>query len=193
MGLRDKYNHAIQTAKSLRMDGAAEERDGKLHFKGTVNSVDEKNEIWNALKTVPDWQKDVVADITVRPSTMKDPTPARTAAPHQTSAPAGGGGGTTYTVQAGDTLSAIAKKFLGNANEYMAILRLTEQGRSDDSPHQGRRLHGRGPSRRRQRLGPESAGYHIDARRPGALGHRRAHWLAGGPYVGFGRVRQRFL
>ena len=43
------------------------------------------------------------------------------------SAPAGGAGspvagaGTTYTVQAGDTLSAIAKKFLGNANEYMAI------------------------------------------------------------------------
>ena len=87
-----------------------------------MNSVDEKNEIWNALKTVPDWQKDVVADITVRPSTMKDPTPTRTAAPHQTSAPApSGGSGTTYTVQAGDTLSAIAKKFLGNANEYMAI------------------------------------------------------------------------
>ena len=120
MGLRDKYNHAIQTAKSLRMDGGAEERDGKLYFKGTVNSADEKNEIWNALKTVPDWQKDVVADITVRPSTMKDPTPTRTAAPHQTSAPAGGSG-TTYTVQAGDTLSAIAKKFLGNANEYMVI------------------------------------------------------------------------
>ena len=122
MGLRDKYNHAIQTAKSLRMDGAAEERDGKLYFKGTVNSADEKNEIWNALKTVPDWQKDVVADITVRPSTMKDPTPTRTAAPHQTSAPTpAGGSGTTYTVQAGDTLSAIARKFLGNANEYMAI------------------------------------------------------------------------
>jgi nucleoid-associated protein YgaU len=120
MGLRDKYNHAIQTAKSVRMDGAAEERDGKLYFKGTVNSADEKNEIWNALKTVPDWQKDVVADITVRPSTMKDPTPTRTAAPHQTSAPASGSG-TTYTVQAGDTLSAIAKKFLGNANEYMVI------------------------------------------------------------------------
>ena len=75
--------HAVQTAKSLRMDGAAEERDGKLHFKGTVNSEDEKNQIWNAVKTVPDWQKEVVADITVRPSTMKDPTPSRSAAPQQ--------------------------------------------------------------------------------------------------------------
>ena len=121
MGLRDKYNSAVQTAKSLRMDGAAEERDGKLHFKGTVNSEDEKNQIWNALKTVPDWQKEVVADITVRPSTMKDPTPTRSAAPQQAPAARAGGGTSTYTVQQGDTLSAIAKKFLGNANDYMAI------------------------------------------------------------------------
>ena len=116
MGLRDKYNHAVQTAKSLRMDGSAEERDGKLHFNGTVNSEDEKNQIWNALKTVPDWQKEVVADIKVRPSAMKDPTPSRTVAPAATTAAA-----TTYTVQSGDTLSAIAKKFLGNANDYMEI------------------------------------------------------------------------
>jgi LysM repeat protein len=119
MGLRDKYNHAVQTAKSLRMDGAAEERDGKLFFNGTVNTEDEKNQIWNALKTIPDWQKEVVADIKVRPTTMKDPTPAPGATPRQTSAPAAAM--TTYTVQSGDTLSAIAKKFLGNANDYMEI------------------------------------------------------------------------
>jgi nucleoid-associated protein YgaU len=115
MALRDKYNHAVSTAKSLRMDGSAEERDGKLYFHGTVNSEDEKNQIWNALKTVPDWQKEVVADIKVRPSTMKDPTPSsRSAAPPPASA-------TTYTVQSGDTLSAISKKFYGNANDYMEI------------------------------------------------------------------------
>ena len=117
MGLRDKYNHAVQTAKQLRMDGAAEEREGKLYFNGTVNSEDEKNQIWNALKTIPDWQKEVVADIKVRSSTMKDPTPTRTAAPASTTATTT----TTYTVQSGDTLSAISKKFLGNANDYMEI------------------------------------------------------------------------
>jgi nucleoid-associated protein YgaU len=116
MGLRDKYNHAVSTAKSLHMDGSAEERDGKLYVHGTVNSEDEKNQIWNALKTVPDWQKEVVADIKVRPSTMKDPTPNRSVAPAATAAAV-----TTYTVQSGDTLSAIAKKFLGNANDYMEI------------------------------------------------------------------------
>lgn len=109
MGLRDKYNHAIQTAKQLRMEGGAEERDGKLHFKGTVNSDDEKNQIWNALKTVPDWQKEVIADIRVRAGATAGAKTGATPAPQ------------TYTVQPGDTLSGIAKKFLGDANAYMDI------------------------------------------------------------------------
>ena len=114
-GLREKYDHAIQTAKSLRMQGGAEERDGKLYFNGTVNSVDEKNQIWNALKTVGDWQKDVVADIKVQQSAAQ-PAPttgSKGAAP--------GSPTITYTVQSGDTLSGIAKKFMGNGNDYMDI------------------------------------------------------------------------
>ena len=64
MGLRDTYAHAIQTAKG-KFHGNAEERDGKLYFKGTVATDAEKNEIWNAIKTIPTWQKDIVADIQV--------------------------------------------------------------------------------------------------------------------------------
>ena len=115
-GLREKYNQAIQTAKSLRMQGNAEERDGKLYFNGTVNSVDEKNQIWNALKTVSGWEKQVVADIKVNPAPQ--PSAPAPAAPQQASATAPA---TTYTVQSGDTLSAIAKRFLGNASDYMEI------------------------------------------------------------------------
>jgi LysM repeat protein len=112
MGLRDKYSFAVQTAKNLRMEGSAEERDGRLHFNGTVNSEDEKNQIWNALKTIPDWQKEVVADIKVRPGTgAARPQPSSPPSP----------AAQTYTVQSGDTLSAIAKRFLGNANDYMVI------------------------------------------------------------------------
>ena len=113
-GLREKYDHAIQTAKSLRMQGGAEERDGKLYFNGTVNSVEEKNQIWNALKTVGDWQKDVVADIKVQASAQ----PAPTTGSHGATA---GSPTISYTVQSGDTLSGIAKKFMGNANDYMDI------------------------------------------------------------------------
>ena len=102
MNLRDKYNHAIQVAKGFRMEGSAEERDGKLHFKGTVKSDAEMTKIWDAIKTVPDWRNDVVGDIKVAPG-------AATAAAR------------TYTVKAGDTLSKIAKEHLGNANSYMAI------------------------------------------------------------------------
>ncbi len=126
MGLRDKYNHAIQTAKQLHFDGSAEERDGKLHFNGTASSEDDKNQIWNALKTIPDWQKDIVADIKVKPGAAKAAAPA--AAP---AAAAPAAQSATYTVQSGDTLSGIAKKLLGNANDYMQIFNANKDQLSD--------------------------------------------------------------
>ncbi len=100
MNLRDKYNHAIQTAKGFGMEGSADERDGKLYFKGMVKNQDEVNKIWDAIKTVPDWRNDVVAEVTIDPN-------AKAAA--------------TYTVKAGDTLSKIAKEHLGDAGAYMKI------------------------------------------------------------------------
>ena len=115
MTLREKYNHAIQTAKGFRMEGAAEERDGKLHFKGTVKSQDEANRIWDAIKTVPDWRNDIIGEINVTPGTA-----ATTAAAT-----------TTYTVKAGDTLSKIAKEHLGDANAYNAIFEANRDQLSD--------------------------------------------------------------
>ena len=43
MGLRDTYAYAIQTAKG-KFHGNAEERDGKLHFKGTVATEAQKKD-----------------------------------------------------------------------------------------------------------------------------------------------------
>jgi nucleoid-associated protein YgaU len=102
MGLRDKYAYAIQTCKGM-FHGNAEERDGKLYFKGTVSSDAEKNKIWDAIKTIPDWQREVIADITV------------------IAAPGATGQMRTHTVQAGETLSKIAKDELGSAGAYMKI------------------------------------------------------------------------
>jgi nucleoid-associated protein YgaU len=116
MNLRDKYNHAIQTAKSFRMDGSAQERDGKLHFTGTVGSEAEKNAIWDAIKTVPDWRTDVVADVKV------------VAKPGGAAAPAAG---KTYTVKAGDTLSKISKEYYGDANDYMKIFNANKDQLTD--------------------------------------------------------------
>lgn len=118
MGLRDTYAYAISTAKG-KFDGSAQERDGKLHFVGSVKTEEEKNELWNAIKTIPTWREDVVADIKVT----------------------GGGGGTaaapaaqadrTYTVKSGDTLSKIAKDHLGDANAYMKIFNANKDQLSD--------------------------------------------------------------
>lgn len=102
MGLREKYAYAISTAKG-KFDGNAQEKDGKLYFNGSVKSEAEKNEIWNAIKTIPDWHNEVVADIKV--------TGGGAAAPSVK----------TYTVKSGDTLSKIAKEHLGDANAYMKI------------------------------------------------------------------------
>jgi nucleoid-associated protein YgaU len=119
MGLRDTYAHAIQTAKG-KFHGNAEERDGKLYFKGSVATEAEKNEIWTAIKTIPTWQKDVVADIQV--------TGGGAAGTSGTAAPAAA---RTYTVKPGDTLSAIAKEHLGSAGAYMKIFELNKDKLSD--------------------------------------------------------------
>jgi nucleoid-associated protein YgaU len=120
MGLRDKYAYAIQTAKDLRMDGSAEERDGKLHFKGKTSSQADANKIWDAIKTIPDWPKEVVADIQANPAAAGTSGSAGAAA-----------GAATYTVKAGDTLSKIAKDTLGNAGSYMEIFNLNKDQLTD--------------------------------------------------------------
>ena len=118
MGLRDTYAYAIQTAKG-KFQGNAEERDGKLYFNGSVATEAEKNEIWNAIKTIPTWQRDIVAEIQV------------TGGPRGGTATATATAAKTYTVQAGDTLSKIAKEHLGNAGAYMKIFEANKDQLSD--------------------------------------------------------------
>ncbi len=113
MGLRDKYAYAISVAKG-KFDGSAQERDGKLHFVGSVRTEQEKNEIWQAIKTIPDWRNEIVADIKVTGGAAEAATPAK-----------------TYTVKAGDTLSRIAKEHLGDANAYMKIFELNKDQLTD--------------------------------------------------------------
>jgi nucleoid-associated protein YgaU len=111
MNLRDKYNHAIQTAKGFRMQGSAEERDGKLYFKGVVQNQEEVNKIWDAIKVVPDWRNDIVGEVTIDPNAKAQEK--------------------TYTVKSGDTLSKIAKEHFGDANDYMKIFNANKDQLTD--------------------------------------------------------------
>ena len=69
--------------------------------------------MWDAIKTIPTWQNDIVADIKVT-------GPARA-----------GAAAKTYTVKAGDTLGAIAKEHLGSAGAYMKIFELNKDQLTD--------------------------------------------------------------
>jgi nucleoid-associated protein YgaU len=107
--LTGKYKYAVETAKGFHLDGTTEEREGKLFFKGTVQTQDQANKIWDAIKTIPDWKTEVVAEITAT----------------------GGAAEQTYTVKAGDTLGKIAKQLLGDANAYPAIFDANRDQLSD--------------------------------------------------------------
>jgi nucleoid-associated protein YgaU len=117
MDLRAKYDLAIQTAKRLGFQGAATQEGEKLHFKGTVGSEDEKNQIWNAIKTQTGWQNDINAEIQV----AAQPQAVGTS----------GAASRTYTVKSGDTLSKIAKEHLGDAGAYMKIFDANKDQLSD--------------------------------------------------------------
>ena len=113
MSLRDKYAFAIQTCKGM-FQGNATEENGKLHFVGSVGTEAERNKIWDAIKTIPDWKTDIVANIEVTGG------PAAAAAAPK-----------TYTVKAGDTLGGIAKEVLGSAGSYMKIFDLNKDQLTD--------------------------------------------------------------
>lgn len=108
--LTGKYKYAVETAKGFHLDGTTEERDGKLYIKGTVQTQEQANKIWDALKTIPDWKNEIVADIQAR---------------------GGAAAEQTYTVKSGDTLSKIAKELLGDASAYPSIFEANRDQLSD--------------------------------------------------------------
>jgi nucleoid-associated protein YgaU len=97
--LTDKYAAAVGQLYTVGSGVDVREEGGKLYLKGMTEYQMQANEVWDQLKTVPDWQNEVVADIQAQRTDVFG----------------------VYTVKAGDTLSKIAKLHLGDANKYMAI------------------------------------------------------------------------
>jgi hypothetical protein len=63
--LRRKYRRAINTAKNAGLSGFIGERDGRLFFKGSVGTHEQAARIWTAIKDIPTWRNEVIADIQV--------------------------------------------------------------------------------------------------------------------------------
>lgn len=101
MALEMKYAPVLDLTKKLGMKNTSvNEEGGSLKLNGTVNTQYQKNLIWDKIKEIGgESSSDIKADIKVENNNYLD----------------------VYTVQKGDTLSALAKKYYKNAGAYMDI------------------------------------------------------------------------
>lgn len=98
-------------------------QDNKLFVQGEAPSDQIKNRIWDEIKRVDPNYKDLTCDLTID-SSLPQPAAQQSGAQQsaaQQSGYAAAGGMQTYTVQPGDTLSVISKRFYGDANDYNKI------------------------------------------------------------------------
>ena len=100
MALMDQYANVFQLANQIGLKNPdVTEQGGKLHIKGIAEYQTGVNLLWDAIKTHPNWQNEVVADIRAERKVIHG----------------------IHTVVSGDTLSKLAKRYLGDANAYMKI------------------------------------------------------------------------
>lgn len=99
--LKAKYNSVLEEGHDIGMTVQNLHAEGdKLLIRGVVCSEYAKNKIWDAVKAVDASVSDVIVDVNVA-------------------------SGLKYTVQSGDTLSKIAKRFYGDANQYHHLAKLS--------------------------------------------------------------------
>ena len=61
--LQRKYSRAIELAEQADIDSPPEEHGGRLYFIGTVRAASDVAKIWEAIRALPDWDAEVIADI----------------------------------------------------------------------------------------------------------------------------------
>ncbi len=105
MALKEKYADVLALGQKLGVkEGNVKEEGGKLHIWGTAGYQLEANQIWDKIKTHPNWENEVVANIKVAQTDLYG----------------------FHTVEAGDTLSKLAKQYLGDPNAYMKIFNVNK-------------------------------------------------------------------
>jgi nucleoid-associated protein YgaU len=106
--LKQKYQPVLDTIQKEGAEIQGLGLDGKqLLLKVTAVSEASKNRIWDAIKAVDPNFTDLEHDIQFRQ------------------------GSQTYTVQPGDNLSTISKRFYGDANKYPQIVKANNLADSD--------------------------------------------------------------
>ncbi len=110
MALADKYSDVLALSQQMGVkNGNWKEEGGKLQLWGTTDYQLDANQIWDKIKEHAGWENEIVADIKAERTDILG----------------------IYQVQSGDTLSKIAKRFLGDANQYPAIFKLNTDQLSD--------------------------------------------------------------
>ena len=100
MALMDKYKDLFQLANTVGLKNPdVKEEGGKLKITGKTEYQLGANQLWDNIKTHPGWENEVVANIQAERTDAFG----------------------VYTVVSGDTLSKIAKQFLGDAKRYPEI------------------------------------------------------------------------
>ena len=105
MALRDKYKDLSELAPQIGVKNFEVVEDGgKIVFGGTTPYQLEKDAFWDKLKTHAGWEGEANANLKVEHTDIYG----------------------VYTVKSGDTLSKLAKAYLGDAKKYMEIFNVNK-------------------------------------------------------------------
>lgn len=101
MAVKAKYQPVLDLGEKLNIqNGDVNEENGVLKIKGTANTQYEKDILWDQIKAIGgESPTDILANITVADESVY----------HR------------HTVESGETLGKIAKKYYGNASKYQQI------------------------------------------------------------------------
>jgi nucleoid-associated protein YgaU len=101
MSVKDKYRPVLQMGEDFKArDGYVEEADGKLRIGGTVDTLRQKDLMWDEIKKIGgENPRDIEADIRVSNTSYY----------------------AKHTVERGDSLSKIAKEYLNDPMAYKKI------------------------------------------------------------------------
>ena len=110
MALMDKYKDLFQLANTVGLKNPdVKEEGGKLKISGKTEYQLGANQLWDNIKSHAGWENEVVANIQAERSDAFG----------------------VYTVVSGDTLSKIAKEFLGDAKRYQEIFNANKDTLTD--------------------------------------------------------------